>query len=156
MTEHTSALSSAQTRFIDEFAALYVTRGMPQNMGRLFGYLMLQPDPVPMDKIAADLALSKTSVWNLTRELVNAGHATRHGVTGSKQALYALSDDFTTPIEKMCDLLCATGMLLENGAETFAPPEVAEKLQQRSAFYFALQQALANAVDDQKEIQKKR
>ena len=140
------SLSEAKKLFIQEFSGILMPWGMPQSMGRVFAYLMTQSAPVSLDRIAEDLELSKTSAWNITRDMVNFGHATRHSMPGSKQALFSLSKDFATPLVKMTELLGHAAMLLNQCAESIDETALVDGLQQRADFYSAIQNAIGTAI----------
>jgi DNA-binding transcriptional regulator GbsR (MarR family) len=46
---------SLQRRFIEDSARLLVPWGVPQTAARVYGYLLLLPEPVSLDRMTADL-----------------------------------------------------------------------------------------------------
>ncbi|MGB8365886.1 MAG: hypothetical protein WCE20_15380, partial [Rhizomicrobium sp.] len=53
-------LGEAERRFIEEITSLFEPWGMARSVGRFYGYLMLCDAPVSLEKIAADLQMSKS------------------------------------------------------------------------------------------------
>src|SRR5207244_11454935 len=82
-------LSAAERRFVDDIARLLVPWGVPQTAARLYGYLLLCPEPVSLDRIAADLEVSKSSASVAARLLEMYTLARRHGERGSRHLLLA-------------------------------------------------------------------
>jgi len=121
---------------------------MPLNMGRVFAYLILQKDPVSLETIAEDLELSKTSAWNMTRDLTQFGHAKRHGMAGSKQALYSISSDYTTPLMKQNELLRSIGLLLQKQSRLIEDKSHAKDIKNRGNFYKTIQEKLNSAIEE--------
>lgn len=145
-------LSQDQKGFIQEYSMLLQPWGMPINMGRVFAYLLLQKEPVSLEEIAANLELSKTSAWNMTRDLTQFGHAKRHSVAGSKQALFAISSDYTTPLLKQNELLKNIGQLLQQQAKLTGDKEHAKDLRTRGAFYKTVQETLNKTIESLNRI----
>ena len=58
----------AAGRFIEDAARLLIPWGVPQTAARLYGYLLLCAEPVSLDRITADLEISKSSASVAARE----------------------------------------------------------------------------------------
>jgi len=68
--------------------------GMPRMAGRVLGWLVLaDEDEVSLDELAAELGVSKASVSNATRLLIQMGVIRRSGRPGSRQAYFKVSAD---------------------------------------------------------------
>ena len=58
---------------------------LPRTTGRVYGYLLLRPEPGTLDEIAKDLEIAKSGVSVATRQLVSFGMARTHRQPGSKR-----------------------------------------------------------------------
>ena len=58
---------------------------LPRTTGRVYGYLLLRPDPATLDEIAKDLEVAKSGASVATRQLVGFGMARTHRQRGSKR-----------------------------------------------------------------------
>lgn len=141
-------LGDDERRFMDEFAALLALRGMPLSSGRLYGYLLLQQTPVSLEKIGADLELSKGGAWNAAKVLERCGHVRRYGEPGSKRLLYAATDNYAAPLLEQCALLGQVGSLLQTSAGSIAKAQAATRLAEMSDFYFSMKQTMEDAIRD--------
>lgn len=62
--------------------------GVPRNTGRVYAYLLIQPEPVGLDQIAADIGAAKSGVSVATRQLVGFGLARVIADRGSRRLRY--------------------------------------------------------------------
>ena len=139
-------LADAEQRFINEIASLLSPWGLPITAGRVYGYLLLSNEPVSLDRIAADLEMSKGGAWNAARMLERFGNARRYGQPGSKRVLYGPSDDFAGSLAAQSALLGAIGKLLENCAATIASGEAVGRLSAMAEFYLAMRGTMDAAI----------
>jgi predicted transcriptional regulator len=93
-------------------ARLMVPWGVPQAVARLYGYLLLGAEPVSLDRIAADLEVSKSSASVAARLLEKYTLVRRHGERGSKRVLYDASDNYEGMLSGQNRLLEASAELL--------------------------------------------
>ena len=141
-----SAARAGQSRFIDDVASLLVPWGMPQTMGRIYGYLLLGAGPVSLDGIAADLEISKSSASVAARLLEKHSLVRRHGERGSKRVLYSASDNYAGLFAERGLMLGKLGVLLEGGAATVAAGAAASRLRAMSRFYRSMREAMETAI----------
>lgn len=139
-------MTPERRRFVDDIAALYVPWAMPQISGRMLGYLLLCPEPVSLDDIAADLELSKSSASITTRLLEKHGLAIRHSVPGSKRVLYAASTNVGGLLLEKAALLGATGRMLQSRCPDVATGKVEERFQKMANIYLAMRDVIEKAV----------
>jgi len=144
----TGSLKDGENQFILEIASLLATWGLPSSSGRFFAYLLLRKAPIGLDEVAVDLEMSKAGAWNAARLLERYGHVRRYGTSGSKRALYAVSDNFTSPAVAQTALLEDFEKLLKNFAETIAAGEVADQLRARAEFLFLLRSSMRMAIEE--------
>ena len=88
-------LTETERRFVDDVARLLVPWGVPQTAARLYGYLLLRPEPVSLDRITVDLQVSKSSASVAARLLEMYTLVRRHGERGSRHVLLALGVGIT-------------------------------------------------------------
>lgn len=139
-------MSPEQRRFIDDFAALMIQQGMPQGVARVYGYLMLAPEPASLDRISQDLQISKSNVSVAARLLEKHLLARRHGERGSKRALYSVSDDYSgLYAEKSANLGKLASLLMASTDHVTSAP-VRQRLATMSGFQLAMKDAIEAAV----------
>lgn len=117
---------------------------MPQTAARLYGYLLLSPDPVSLDQIAADLEISKSSASVASRLLEAYMLARRRGERASKRALYEASDNYQGMLVEQNRLLGAMADLLRKN--TAAAGRAGARLQGMADFYQVMRQATEAAL----------
>jgi DNA-binding transcriptional regulator GbsR (MarR family) len=127
-------LTGAERRFIEDVARLLVPWGVPQTAARLYGYLLLFPEPVGLDRMTADLAVSKSSASVAARLLEKYGLALRHGERGSKRVLYEVSQNYDMLTEQN-RLLDGLAEMLKSGASAIASGRTQNRLEEMAEFY---------------------
>lgn len=75
--------------------------GFSDVMGRLYGTLLLSPDPLSLDDLAEGLRISKGSVSMNMRSLERWGMAKEVWVRGERKKFYAAESDFWTVIRNV-------------------------------------------------------
>lgn len=88
----------SQARFIEEVGITTEGDGLPRIAGRLFGYLLLSPEPRSLDEIADALDVSKGSASTDARLLLRHGWLRRVSQTGDRKDYYELAPDFFAEI----------------------------------------------------------
>lgn len=139
-------MTTTQQRFIEDAARLLIPWGVPQTAARLYGYLLLCAEPVSLDRITADLEISKSSASVAARLLEAYMLARRHGERGSKRALYTVSDNYEGMLTEQNRLLDALADLLKNGTGTVASGATRDRLDEMAEFYLAIRQAMERAL----------
>jgi DNA-binding transcriptional regulator GbsR (MarR family) len=77
-----------QRQFTEDMGQHMAGWGLPRTTGRIYGYLLIQPQPASLDQIAADLELAKSGVSVAMRQLLALGLARSIGQRGSRRLLY--------------------------------------------------------------------
>jgi hypothetical protein len=139
-------LTGAQRRFIEDVARLLVPWGVPLTAARLYGYLLLFPEPVSLDRMTADLEISKSSASVAARLLEQYRLALRHGERGSKRVLYEVSRDYDGMLTEQNKLLDGLADLLNNGASTAASGRAQGRLKEMAGFYLTIRQSMDTAL----------
>ncbi len=84
----------AREKFIEEVGLAAEADGLPRIAGRLFGHLLLSPDPCTLDEIAEALSVSKGSVSTDARLLLRHGWLRRTSRAGDRKDYYEMAPDF--------------------------------------------------------------
>ena len=77
-----------QREFIEDMGQHMLGWGLTRNLGRIYGYLLLQPGVASLDQIAEAVGMAKSGVSLATRQLVQLGLARGSGERGSRRLLY--------------------------------------------------------------------
>jgi DNA-binding transcriptional regulator GbsR (MarR family) len=132
-----ATLDEAERRFIDDMARLLVPWGVPLTAARLYGYLLLSPTPVSLDRISEDLQASKSSVSVAARLLEMYTLVHRHGVRGSRRVMYEASDNYEGMLTAQNRTLQAGAELLKAGARSSRSATARARLGEMAEFYEA-------------------
>jgi hypothetical protein len=143
----TSTLRPGEREAIEEMASLLAPWGLPISQGRVYAYVLLNPRPVSLDQMAADLEMSKAGAWTAATQLERFGHIRRFGTPGSKRALFGPSEDCTAIMAKHSVLLGALGRLYQRCAETVVTGEVVPRMQELSDFHLGMRQAIDGVIE---------
>jgi hypothetical protein len=114
--------------FIDGFAALMETRGVPRAAGRIFSYLQVsEPAEQTANQISSALGVSLGTVSGMTRLLMNAGWVRRITRRGERQAVYrAAEGTMTLAVDGVMEPIRRARALTGRGLELMADrPEAA-------------------------------
>jgi DNA-binding transcriptional regulator GbsR (MarR family) len=88
MAERTRDPRSDRHRFIEDMSQHIVGWGLPRNTGRVYAYLLLQPEPASLDQMVGELGIAKSGASVAARQLVQLGMARTTGERGSRRLLY--------------------------------------------------------------------
>lgn len=148
-------LTEREQRFITEVARLLVPWGVPQTAARLYGYLLLTAEPVSLDRMMADLEISKSSASVAARLLEQYTLARRHSERGSKRALYKVSDNYEGMLTQQNRLLDALAELLRTGAGAARSATTRDRLAEMAEFYQVTRQAMEAALGNWRKRRKR-
>lgn len=81
-------INEEQHQFIEDLGQHMVGWGASRTTGRIWGYLLLQSQPVSLQQIAGELGVAKSGASVATRQLVAFGLARVIGQRGSRRLLY--------------------------------------------------------------------
>lgn len=79
--------------FVERLGVILETDGLPRIAGRLFGVLILSPEPLSLDELARRLGVSKASVSVDARLLEQRGVLERVSLPGDRKDYYAMAPD---------------------------------------------------------------
>ena len=137
-----SIMDADQQRFIDDIARLFVPWGVPLTAARLYGYLLLMPDAVDLDRISADLEISKSSASVAARLLEQYTLARRRSIRGTKRILYEVSENYEEMLGQQNRLLEALANQLLKGAEASPSDKIKARLKDMSRVNLAARDAM--------------
>ena len=84
--------------FVDRICCQAEADGLPRIAARVFGTLLLSPEPRCLDDLAAELGVSKASVSTDCRRLLERGIVERVTRPGDRRDFYQLTPDFFAQI----------------------------------------------------------
>lgn len=146
LNDSNKGLTEAERRFVEDVARLLVLWGVPQTAARLYGYLLLSAEPVSLDRITADLEVSKSSASVAARLLEMYTLARRHGERGSRRVLYEASDNYEGMLAEQNRSLQALAELLRAGARCAASGTTRDRLEEMAEFYLVTREAMESAL----------
>lgn len=79
--------------FVERLGITLEADGLPRIAGRLFGVLLLSPEPLSLDELAHRLEVSKASVSTDARLLEQRGVAERVSLPGDRRDYYQMAPD---------------------------------------------------------------
>ena len=132
---------------MDEIAALMMPWGWPRNVGRMYGYLLLAPEPVTLDRMAADLRIAKSNASVAARILEQFGNARRHSEPGSKRIYYSAPDVLAGPFASKAELFDRIVRLLVANHQIGRTAEVVARLEGMADFYRDMREAVQGVLD---------
>ncbi len=144
-------MTEAERRFVDDVARLLIPWGVPQTPARLYGYLLLCAEPVSLDRIAADLEVSKSSASVAARLLEMYTLVRRHGQRGSRRVLYEVSDNYEGMLTAQNRMLEDGARLLRAGARDVASGRARARLEEMAEFYVVTREAMESVLQRWRE-----
>ncbi len=98
MNENLAAVNESTVAGLGRLARFF---GFSDVMGRLYGALLLNPDPMSLDDLAEQLQISKGSVSMNMRSIERWGMAKEVWVRGERKKYYAAESDLWTVIRNV-------------------------------------------------------
>ena len=139
-------LSEADRRFMDEMASLMAPWGWSRHVARMFAYLLICEEPVTLDRLAEDLAISKSLASVAARELEQYGNARRHSQPGTKQILYSAPDLHAGPFVDQAAMMGTMAALLDRQRERHGGEKVTARLSGVASFLRAMRGAIEQVM----------
>ena len=101
-------------RFIEGMGMHAEQEGFTRIGGRIFGYLMLQPEECSLDDMAEALGVSKASISTDARRLEHFGLLQRTTRPGDRRDYYSIPDDvFSRSLENSMDRIRRFHLLMQ-------------------------------------------
>jgi DNA-binding transcriptional regulator GbsR (MarR family) len=132
-------------RFIQGMAQLLVPLGVPQTAARLYGYLLLSENPVSLDRMVADLEISKSTASVAAHLLEMYTLIRRSGERGTRRVLFEASDDYTGMMNAQKRSLEQLAALIKEGAQSSPSKKTRERLKTMAEFYLVNRNAMESA-----------
>jgi DNA-binding transcriptional regulator GbsR (MarR family) len=132
-------------RFIQGMADVLTPLGVPQTAARLYGYLLLCEEPVSLDRIVADLEISKSTASVAAHLLEMYTLVRRSGQRGTRRVLFEPSDDYSGMINAQKRTLEQLAALIKEGAQSSSNRKTRERLRTMAEFYLVNRDALESA-----------
>jgi DNA-binding transcriptional regulator GbsR (MarR family) len=133
-------MNAAQKRFVDGMGQQMVSWGLARTTGRIYAYLLLQPEPVSLDEIATDLHVAKSGASVSTRHLIGFGLARGSGELGTRRLRYAANHDLDSVLAARTKQLRDFTARLQEGAAAATATEPKRQMRHMTA---ALEVAMA-------------
>lgn len=87
-------MTEAETRFVEDMGVVMEADGRPRIAGLILGWLLIcEPPHQSFSDLVDALGVSKGSVSNMTRQLMEAGMIERHAVRGDRQTYFRMAPD---------------------------------------------------------------
>lgn len=132
-------------RFVQGMAQLLVPLGVPQTAARLYGYLLLSENPVSLDRMVADLEISKSTASVAAHLLEMYTLIRRSGQRGTRRVLFEASEDYTGMMNAQMRSLEQLAALINEGAQGSASKKTRERLRTMAEFYLVNRNAMESA-----------
>jgi DNA-binding transcriptional regulator GbsR (MarR family) len=132
-------------RFIQGMAELLTPLGVPQTAARLYGYLLLSEEPVSLDRIVADLEISKSTASVAAHLLEMYTLVRRSGQRGTRRVLFEPSDDYSGMLNAQKRSLEQLAALIKEGAQSSSNRKTRERLKTMAEFYLVNRDAMESA-----------
>jgi DNA-binding transcriptional regulator GbsR (MarR family) len=132
-------------RFVQGMAQLLVPLGVPQTAARLYGYLLLSENPVSLDRIVADLEISKSTASVAAHLLVMYTLIRRSGERGTRRVFFQASEDYTGMMNAQKRSLEQLAALIREGAQSSPSKKTRDRLKTMAEFYLVNRNAIETA-----------
>jgi DNA-binding transcriptional regulator GbsR (MarR family) len=126
-------------------AQLLVPLGVPQTAARLYGYLLLNENPVSLDRMVADLEISKSTASVAAHLLEMYTLIRRSGQRGTRRVLFEASEDYTGMMNAQMRSLEQLAALINEGAQSSPSKKTRERLRTMAEFYLVNRNAMESA-----------
>lgn len=145
--------------FIERVALFFEDEGFSRIAGRIFGRLLLSAEPLSLDGLAEELAVSKASVSTETRILEHRGLLERVGRPGDRKVYYQVGADL--PIRTMelrLDRIRRFQLLMHEAPTQPGPTArvVRSRLREIESAYELVHQAVERAVTEWRRLTARR
>ena len=135
-------------RFIERMGMHAEQEGFTRIGGRMFGYLLLQPDECSLDELAEALGVSKASISTDARRLEQFGLLQRTTRPGDRRDYYSISDDvFARSLENSMERMRRFHQLMQQARQLpLRSPDVRARLDDMDQAYDLALGSMADAL----------
>ncbi|AWT37579.1 hypothetical protein GCM10008956_11710 [Deinococcus arenae] len=143
--------TSAEQRYIDDFALVYENAGLPRIAGRVLGYLMIcTPHAQSAQQLATALNASRASISTMTRLLTTLELIERVAQRGRQPDLYRIREGaWTQLLQRRLTHLSPFTQLAENGLQLLegAAPADRQRLEEMRDLYHFFEEEMAALIE---------
>lgn len=154
MAEQSEFIDPAAERFIERMGLFFEADGAPRIAGRMFGLVLLSPDPCSLDDLAEQLQVSKASVSTNSRLLELWGAVERVTRPGDRRDYYQVADNIPIRmLERRLERIHQMRELISEGRQGIADlvPSVEERLRVIQVFH---EHAAANVTEALQQLRR--
>lgn len=131
---------------MDEVAELLMPWGMAPATARLYGYLLLSPEPVTLDQMAEDLQISKSSASVAARLLERSLLARRFSEPGSKRIYYESAESCGSTLREHAAMLASMAVVIQQRSAREQSTVASKRLDTMAGYYLAMRDAIEEAL----------
>jgi DNA-binding transcriptional regulator GbsR (MarR family) len=148
MTERSEILMEpAVEQFVERMGLFFEDDGHPRIAGRMFGFMLLSPEPCSLDDLAEQLQVSKASVSTNARLLEAWGAVERVARPGDRRDYYQTAEDMPVRmLERRLERIHSMRILVQEGRQAISGmhPRVAERMRMYQVIH---EHAASNIAD---------
>jgi DNA-binding transcriptional regulator GbsR (MarR family) len=126
-------MTPRQRQFIDDMGQQMVGWGLPRTTGRLYGALLLEPEPAGLDELSGAIEVAKSGVSVAIRQLLALGLARSFGQRRSRRLLYEALYDPEAILAAREAQMRSLLERLEQGARAATPGPAQHRLTEMAA-----------------------
>ncbi len=144
-------MDAAAAELCERFGSEFDRYGLSRTLGRAFGYLFLQTEPVPLQRIAADLGCSRATASTTMRQAVLAAIAEKTHRPADRQDYYVLRPRIwqdSTAAKLHALYVWKAHVEAYRQAAGALDPALAARLAEMTDFFTFLQERFATLVAD--------
>jgi DNA-binding transcriptional regulator GbsR (MarR family) len=152
MTERSILMNPPVEHFVERMGLFFEDDGHPRIAGRMFGFMLLSPEPCSLDDLAEQLQVSKASVSTNARLLETWGAVERVTRPGDRRDYYQAADDIhIRMLERRLERIHRIRELIEEGRQGISKlaPNVEERLRVIETFH---EHAAANVSEALRQL----
>jgi DNA-binding transcriptional regulator GbsR (MarR family) len=131
MTERSILMNPPVEHFVERMGLFFEDDGHPRIAGRMFGFMLLSPEPCSLDDLAKQLQVSKASVSTNARLLEAWGAVERVARPGDRRDYYQTAEDIhVRMLERRLERIQRMRELVQEGRQAIfgLDPRVAERM----------------------------
>jgi predicted transcriptional regulator len=148
--EPPAALTPKQQRFVEAMGLLYERQGVARIGGRMLGLFLIADGPLPAERIAELLKVSRASISTNIRIFIHTGICEQVSVPGRRQHYYGMREDaFARHLESSIGTLRTLADFLRDGLGAVTPGHTVarSRLQNARAYCEFMEKEIVAIID---------
>lgn len=142
-----SALTNAESDFIEKFGLMTQGDGMSRILGRIWGLLMLREGPLDADDIAKLLQVSRASVSTNMKTLLSLNVLERVSKPGQRRDFFSIKPDtYLSLIEGQIKKLEAQLEFVKNARKSISGKHAEASLLELEGFYKLMHRGYSDGI----------